>query len=82
MVPRMEFYNSLEACNMNKIFEFTSYEILYKRCIMASIAHAIMVGKYDLLASEQSWDGMNYNFQNREGIRGVFSFECRDGYVL
>lgn len=65
---------------MNKIFEFTSFEILYKRCILASIAHAIMVGKYDMLASEQSWDGANYNFQDMEGIRGVFSFE-KECYV-
>ena len=41
---------------------------------MASIVHAIMVGKYNLLASEQSWDGANYNFQNMEGVRGVISF--------
>lgn len=59
---------------MNKIFDFLNYDSLYKRCIMASIAHAIMVGRYNLLASEQSWDGYNYNFQNMEGIRGVISF--------
>lgn len=59
---------------MNKIFEFLDQNILYERCIMASVAHAIMVGEYNLLASEQSWDGLNYNFQNTEGIRGVISF--------
>lgn len=65
---------------MNKIFEFLDQNILYERCIMASVAHAIMVGEYNLLASEQSWDGLNYNFQNMEGIRGVISFS-RELYV-
>lgn len=60
---------------MKKIFDFLDYKSLYERCIMSSIAHAIMVGKYNLLASEQSWDGRNYNFQNMEGIRGVISFD-------
>lgn len=32
---------------MNKIFGFLDYNSLYRRCIVASIAHAIMVGKYD-----------------------------------
>ena len=48
--------------------------------MMASVAHAIMVGKYNLLASEQSWDGNNYNFQNMEGVRGVISF-AKDEYI-
>ena len=65
---------------MNKIFTDLNYNSLYEKCIMASIAHAIMVGKYDLLASEQSWDGNNYNFQNMEGVRGVISFS-EDCYV-
>lgn len=68
-----------EEC-MNKIFDFLNYNNLYERCIMASIAHAIMVGRYSLLAGEQSWDGYNYNFQNMEGIRGVISF-CEGIYV-
>lgn len=59
---------------MNKIFDFTEMNVIYNRCILASIAHAIMNGKYELLSSEQSWDGMNYLFQNLEGIRGVISF--------
>ena len=32
---------------MNKIFGFLDYNSFYRRCIVASIAHAIMVGKYD-----------------------------------
>ena len=59
---------------MNIIFDFLDYDTLYKRCVMASVAHAIMVGKYNLLSAEQSWDGLNYNFQNMEGVRGVISF--------
>lgn len=59
---------------MNKIFGFLDYNSLYRRCIVASIAHAIMVGKYDLLSAEQSWQGSNYTFQNMEGVRGVISF--------
>ena len=48
---------------MNVVFDFLKYNTLYERCVMASVTHAIMVGKYNLLASEQSWDGVNYNFQ-------------------
>lgn len=59
---------------MNIVFDCLKYNTLYERCVMASVAHAIMVGEYNLLASEQSWDGDNYNFQNLEGIRGVISF--------
>lgn len=59
---------------MNKIFDFLDYKTLYERCIMASVAHAIMVGEYPLFACEQSRDGQNYNFQNLEGVRGVISF--------
>jgi len=59
---------------MNVVFDFLKHSTLYERCVMASVVHAIMVGKYNLLASEQSWDGINYNFQNMEGVRGVISF--------
>lgn len=65
---------------MNIIFDFLKYNTLYERCMMASVANAIMVGKYNLLASEQSWDGNNYNFQNMEGVRGVISF-AEDEYI-
>lgn len=65
---------------MERIFTFTDTEILYNRCILASIAHAIMVGEYDLLSAEQSWDGSDYLFQNMEGVRGVISF--KDDYFV
>ena len=68
---------------MNIIFNFLNYDLLYKKCMMASVAYAIMVGKYDLLSAEQSWDGLNYNFQNMGGVRGVISFtDDRYIYVL
>lgn len=59
---------------MNTIFDFLNYDTLYKRCLIASVAHAIMVGEYNLFSAEQSWDDLNYNFQNMEGVRGVISF--------
>ena len=59
---------------MENIFEFSNYNTFYQRCILASIAHAIMIGKFNLLTNEQSWDEKNYSFQNMEGIRGVISF--------
>lgn len=59
---------------MKQIFGFSDVETIYQRCILASVSHAIMVGKFNMLASEQSWDGENYNFQNMEGTRGVISF--------
>ena len=65
---------------MNIIFNFLNYALLYEKCMMASVAHAIMVGKYDLLSAEQSWDGLNYNFKNMGGIRGVISF-TDDRYI-
>ena len=46
----------------------------------AAIAHAIMVGKYDLLAAEQSWDGGNYIVQNFEGVKIVIAFQP-DRYI-
>ncbi|WP_026652755.1 hypothetical protein [Butyrivibrio proteoclasticus] len=59
---------------MKQIFSFTNKNEIYKKCIYAAIAHAVMVGKYDLLSEEISWDGENYLFQNMSGVRGVISF--------
>ena len=63
---------------MKEIFSFTDVETIYQRCILASVAHAVMIGKYDMLTGEQSWDGENYNFNNFEGTRGVISFSEDD----
>ena len=46
---------------------------LWKGCILASIAHAIMVSHYPLSACEHSWEGNNYSFQDMSGIRGTIS---------
>lgn len=60
---------------MNQIFKFMDTFELYEKCIIASISHAIMVGKYPLLAAEQSWDDINYNFQDMVNGKGTISFK-------
>jgi hypothetical protein len=47
---------------------------LWKGCILAGLAHAIMVAKYPLMANEQSWDNLNYSVQDSSGQRGTVSF--------
>ena len=47
---------------------------LWNGCILASIAHAIMVAHYPELSYEQSWDGYNYNIQDSAGIKGTITF--------
>lgn len=47
---------------------------LWKGCMLASIAHAIMVTEYPSLAHEHSWDGFNYNVQDTQGGKGTISF--------
>lgn len=47
---------------------------LYNSCLLATIAHAIMVSHYPELSNEHSWDGNNYNVQNNNGIRGTITF--------
>ena len=59
----------------NKINEINwKKEQLWKGCILASIAHAIMVAHYPELSNEHSWDGINYNVQDSEGVRGTITF--------
>lgn len=48
---------------------------LYKGCLIASIAHAIMTNVYPDLSYEQSWDGVNYSIQNSAGLRGTITFD-------
>lgn len=50
-------------------------EQLKKGCLLASLAHAIMVAHYPEVANENSWDGMNYNIQDSEGTRGTITFD-------
>jgi len=47
---------------------------LWEGCILASIAHAIMVAHYPELANEHSWDGINYSVQDSSGSRGTITF--------
>jgi hypothetical protein len=49
-------------------------EHLLKGCILAAIAHAIMVAHYPDFSNEHSWDGINYSVQNSEGARGTITF--------
>lgn len=47
---------------------------LWEGCILATIAHAVMVEEYPELTNELSWDGINYNVQDSCGCRGTISF--------
>ena len=49
-------------------------ERLWKGCMLASIAHAIMVAYYPEVSNEHSWDGMNYSIQDSAGARGTITF--------
>lgn len=49
-------------------------EQLWKGCMLATIAHAIMVAHYPEISNEHSWDGMNYSVQDSEGSRGTITF--------
>lgn len=49
-------------------------EQLWNGCILAGIAHAIMVAHYPDMANEQSWEGFNYSVQDSMGQRGTVSF--------
>jgi hypothetical protein len=51
-----------------------SVKQIYEGCLIASLAHAIMVAKYPDLSYEHSWDGFNYNVQDGEGGRATISF--------
>lgn len=57
-----------------KLLEFKR-EKLWKGCILASIAHAIMVAHYPEISNEHSWDGINYNVQDSDASRGTITFQ-------
>lgn len=59
-------------CNINGID--WNIDNLWSGCMLASIAHAIMVAHYPELSNEHSWDGMNYSVQDSEGSRGTITF--------
>lgn len=50
-------------------------EQLWKGCVLAGIAHAIMVSYYPEMSNEQSWDDLNYSVQDSMGQRGTISFK-------
>ncbi|MFC4812915.1 hypothetical protein [Paenibacillus sp. GCM10023250] len=52
-------------------------EQLWKGCILASIAHAIMVAHYPEISHEHSWDGINYSVQDSAGTRGTITFHTQ-----
>ncbi|GAA0135337.1 hypothetical protein YSY43_21770 [Paenibacillus sp. YSY-4.3] len=53
---------------------------LWNGCILASIAHAIMVAHYPELSYEHSWDGYNYSVIDGSGGRGTITF--KDNYIV
>ncbi|MBC1778944.1 hypothetical protein [Listeria booriae] len=52
-----------------------SYNKLYNGCMLASVAHAIMVAHFPDIANEHSWDGINYSVQDSAGMRGTITFQ-------
>lgn len=48
---------------------------LWSGCILASIAHAIMVAHYPELSYEHSWDEDNYSIVDDSGGRGTITFK-------
>ena len=66
--------------NMNSNTTFKNFKFnwtvkdLYNGCLIASIAHAIMVAHYPMLSNEHSWDSSNYSIQDSCGIRGTITF--------
>lgn len=51
-----------------------NYQHLWSGCLLASIAHAIMVAHYPEISNEHSWDGINYSVQDNQGTRGTITF--------
>lgn len=54
---------------------------LYENCVYSSIAHAIFVLREPFFSAEQSWDGINYSFNDFEGTRGTISFDLSEGIM-
>lgn len=51
---------------------------LYDNCVFSSIAHAIFLLKEPFFEAGQSWDGMNYSFNDFSGTRGTISFDLNE----
>ena len=54
--------------------------ILVHNCFITSIAHAIMVNVFPLIAYEQSWDKYTFSKHHNEGSRTSITFES--GYCV
>lgn len=54
---------------------------LYDNCIYSSIAHAVFILREPFFSAGQSWDGMNYCFNDFCGTRGTISFDP-DGGIM
>lgn len=54
---------------------------LFDRCIYFSLGHAVYTCFNPLFSYEQSWDGLNYNFQNGYS-RGTISFDITQNLVV
>ncbi|ATP40195.1 hypothetical protein CSE16_09140 [Solibacillus sp. R5-41] len=53
---------------------------IWSGCILASVAHAIMVAHYPELSYEHSWDDDNYSIVDDSGGRGTITF--KDNYFV
>lgn len=47
---------------------------IWEGSMIATIVHGVMVAHYPELDYEHSWDGINYNIQNGNGVRGTITF--------
>ncbi|MDE7398383.1 MAG: hypothetical protein K2N06_02540 [Oscillospiraceae bacterium] len=54
---------------------------LYDNCVYSSIAHAVFILREPFFAAGQSWDGMNYSFNDFCGTMGTISFDP-DGEIM
>lgn len=54
---------------------------LYDNCVYSSIAHAVFILREPFFSAGQSWDGMNYCFNDFSGTRGTISFDP-DGGIM
>lgn len=57
------------------------FEQLYDNCVYSSIFHAVFILKNPFFSAAQSWDGMNYNFNDFSGARGTISFDLVNGIM-
>lgn len=58
-----------------------SIKELFDRCIYFSIGHAVYTCYNPMFSYEQSWDGLNYSFQNGYS-RGTISFDMSQNIVV